>query len=378
MTVVFIDTIVDPKRPGRSGHSDIIWSLAKRLVLLDVKVVIVGPYSHQLFYHCNLTLITFQSISHPDQNGFTKINQVLRALKMLRRHSIHPDIVHTSDAFSAGVCSSRLHFPVIFTTSGNIKQRQASKFKLDFISALFYNLVSFLAVRNASMIVATSKNMAYWWTRTGARNENIQVIKLGTELVNEPNPRKVWSNTLNLLYVGRLEMENNPEHLINVIALLEKKRIDYSLTIVGDGSLRNDLERCLQAQIDNRRVQFKNTLQPTSLIAEYKKAHLLIITREAGAPPRTALEALAMGIPVLAFHGCGLEDYVINGANGYLYPEGSVSLMVEQIEWLTMNKSVYEVLSNNSRNVALVHMDWGPIAQQYLETYEFVLSRGDA
>ncbi len=376
MTIVFIDNVVNPSKPGTSGHSDIIWSIAKRLVLLDVKVIIIAPYSTKPlpFYHPNLNVVTFNSLVRPDQNGLTKIRQIMRAIKSLN-FVLHPDIVHTSDAFSAGVCSGKLHTPVVFTTSGSIKQRQASKFRLNYGSAIFYRIVSYIASRRTSAIAATSSDMKDWWIRSGAKEEKIKVIKLGTEFVHEQFHKNNLRDRLHILFVGRLVPENNPEHLVDMVNLLEKQGFAYSLTVVGDGELKEPLASGLKSAVAGGNVYFKKTMEPAELVSEYNHADVLVITREAGAPPRTALESLALGRPVLAFCGCGLEDYITDGLNGFLLPCCSMSLLVDKLIWLGTHKEEYESLSNNSRTRALADTDWDQIVLQYLNEYRRIIQK---
>jgi glycosyltransferase involved in cell wall biosynthesis len=54
-------------------------------------------------------------------------------------------------------------------------------------------------------------------------------------------------------------------------------------------------------------VHFLGTLPHDTLQTEYSKHHVLIITREAGATPRVGIEALAKGMPIVAFFGAQFD-----------------------------------------------------------------------
>ncbi len=105
MHVAFIDNVCNPDTPGEGGHSDIIWAMAEGLVDLDVRVTIVGPYRSQRypFHHPLLEVSTFPPLRDPDRNGFTRIANVVRAFYNCRKIHDRIDLIHVTEAFSAGI-----------------------------------------------------------------------------------------------------------------------------------------------------------------------------------------------------------------------------------------------------------------------------------
>ncbi len=342
MHIAFIDNVCKPDTPGQGGHSDIIWAMAQQFVNSNVSVTIIGPYRSEIypFYHSLLHVSTYKPLRNADQNGITRIISVLSALLVVKKYINSFDLIHVTDAFAAGVASSLIRKkPVVFTTSGSILQRQSSSAKLNFISAAFYYFVSYLAAQFTTAIIATSHEMKLWWIRTGSNPTKVSVIPLGSDVSPTIHNMK-HSLPFKILFVGRLAPENNPEHLIRIWQMLQSKLESYELTIVGDGPLMQKLVEMFSRIQKKEAVHFLGTLPHDTLQTEYSKHHVLVITREAGAPPRVGIEALAKGMPIVAFLGNGLEDYTSSGTD--LFVENhSLEELIEKISVLSSNPQLY-------------------------------------
>jgi glycosyltransferase involved in cell wall biosynthesis len=145
---------------------------------------------------------------------------------------------------------------------------------------------------------------------------------LRRKIVHTPNPiiqvdnhRKLGirkSTEFDILYVGRLTFQKNLPVLIRAIALTG---MNAALTIVGDGDAKSNLQQL--ASEKNIRVTF---LDPTKdLSAHYLSADIFCIPSRWEGFPNVVGEALAHGLPVVAFEGCaGMSDLIVSGVNGFL------------------------------------------------------------
>ena len=48
MKIVFLDYVLEPDQPGRTGLSDVVWDMAQGLIELGHDVQVVGPYPQHL------------------------------------------------------------------------------------------------------------------------------------------------------------------------------------------------------------------------------------------------------------------------------------------------------------------------------------------
>ena len=127
--------------------------------------------------------------------------------------------------------------------------------------------------------------------------------------VSENNTRS--STIINLLFVGRLVPYKGADMLIEAISLLEptiKKKI--ILTIVGDGSERDGLEKKVQYLNLGEIVDFTGWVKQDETLKYYSNSDIFCFPsiREFGGA--VVLEAMANGLPCIVVNNGGIGEYV--------------------------------------------------------------------
>lgn len=126
-----------------------------------------------------------------------------------------------------------------------------------------------------------------------------------------------------IVAVGRLEWAKGFDILLDALARLSPT---VHLALVGDGSLRDDLQARAVALGVSDRVRFTGFQKEPGRWVAAAKAFVLSSRYEG--LPNAALEALAQGVPVVAFDGpWGAREVVVEGVTGILArPEDPVDL----------------------------------------------------
>lgn len=102
---------------------------------------------------------------------------------------------------------------------------------------------------------------------------------------------------------------------------------DATLTVIGDGPERQELEATAERLHVASRVRFLGTLGHDQVREAMAAAHVLVapsVTAASGdreGIPNVLKEAMATGLPVLATHHGGIAELVADGVSGYLVPE---------------------------------------------------------
>lgn len=138
------------------------------------------------------------------------------------------------------------------------------------------------------------------------KNPNIHWIFSTTltkkELVTVPAAQP-WrrGEPLRLVTVGRLSKDKNVASIIRSIPLIQARIPDVSLSVVGDGEERFDLEN-LAAPLDGaERVVFHGNVSHAEVLRILSESHLFVFpTRVKEGFPKAVLEAMACGLPVIA------------------------------------------------------------------------------
>lgn len=73
--------------------------------------------------------------------------------------------------------------------------------------------------------------------------------------------------------------------------------------------------------------------------------------------PRSVLEAMAMGRPILTTDVPGCRETVINGKNGWLVEKANVEQLSERMIWFIENQSMWQQMGKNSYDMACERFD---------------------
>ena len=161
-------------------------------------------------------------------------------------------------------------------------------------------------------------------------------------------------------YIGRLAHEKRLEDLISL-----DEQDDVQLVIVGDGPVRERLERKLPNAIF---TGFKNG---QDLARMYASLDIFIHTGQHETFCQSIQEALASGVPVIAPNSGGPIDLVENGKTGYLINTGNPKEIKRVVE-LIQQSDVAELRKATRESV--VNRTWQSINQELIGHYIDLIS----
>jgi glycosyltransferase involved in cell wall biosynthesis len=140
--------------------------------------------------------------------------------------------------------------------------------------------------------------------------------------------------TFNLIAVGRIVYVKGYDLLIEALSKVKKK--NFHLTILGDKTPESpgyseSVSNLVERHGLSEKISFLGfTSNPHLYVQE---SDLLIIASRSEAFSNVAIEANAVGTPVLAFN-CpgGMAEIIVQGFNGWLVENGNVNMLAEQID----------------------------------------------
>lgn len=124
------------------------------------------------------------------------------------------------------------------------------------------------------------------------------------------------SYSYDVMYVGRLTYQKNPQRLMNVFKILKEKKPNFKAAIVGKGDLEDETKALAKEYglLDN--IEFLGFMSnPLKIMYDSK---VMVMTSRWEGTPMCALEAMALGLPIVSTAVDGLADLVENGKSGYL------------------------------------------------------------
>lgn len=201
-----------------------------------------------------------------------------------------------------------------------------------------------LVRRFDKFVVLTHEDRGYWGSLS-----NIEVI---------PNAAMNISGHYSdvtrkrLIAVGRLDYQKGFDRLIRAWGIVQQNVAfrDWQLDIFGQG----EWQEMLQRMIDERNLQ--NTLrlnQPTNSIGdEYAKSSLIVMTSHYEGFGMVLVEAMACGVPAVAFDcKCGPKDIIRHGENGLLVHDGDIEGLAAAMMKLMDDEAYRKRLSDNAKKI---------------------------
>ncbi|MEM7333422.1 MAG: glycosyltransferase family 4 protein [Chloroflexota bacterium] len=142
--------------------------------------------------------------------------------------------------------------------------------------------------------------------------------------------------------------------LITVCRLVNWKGVDgilktvqntpnCDLLVVGDGPEKENLEKLSRNLKIQNRVHFLGSLSHASVIEALKTADLFMLNSVYEGLPHVLLEALAVGLPIVATEIGGTPEVVLHGVNGRLTPINNLEKLTESTHTALKNRLTYQV-----------------------------------
>jgi glycosyltransferase involved in cell wall biosynthesis len=172
--------------------------------------------------------------------------------------------------------------------------------------------------------------------------------------------------------VGRLETVKGHMYLIDAFAHLAYSLPNTILLIIGDGSLRAELEVAVARHQLTERVRFLGIRRdvPRLLVALDLCVHPSL--REG--MPNAIMEAMAAGCPVVASDVGGIKELLIDGESGWLVPpQDSTALAAALQDALTNRAEAHRRGAAAARRV-MQYFSFDAMVQSYDELYRRLLS----
>ena len=195
---------------------------------------------------------------------------------------------------------------------------------------------------------------------------NLKVVSRGvdTKLFNiskrDKSLRSSWGATEKtkvLISVGRMAPEKNLEQVLKTYEALKHTDQEFKLVMVGDGPLKDQFQ---QRYPD---IIFPGMLSQPNLAVYYASSDLFVFPSQTETFGNVTLEALASGIPVLAFDCAAARDWVQTGINGWLVAESNPEGFAAQAVDIFNSKDALDRITQ-STSQQVVHLDWDQIAEQ--------------
>lgn len=287
-----------------------------------------------------------------------------RAMKDIRQWK--PDVIHVHFAVPAGVLGCFVSFltgvPFVLTAHlgdvpGGVPEKTDKWFKWvkPFTPPIW---------QNAARVVAVSA-----FTRELALNYYpvpIEIIPNGVAIDRyDPGPITV-NDPPRIIFAGRFVPQKNPIQLVHTLG--ELKDIPWQCAMVGDGPLKPEVEQEIIRLGLQDRIELPGWLTPAEVIDWFRISDILFMPSLSEGLPVVGVQAMAMGLAVVASKSGGFVDLVEQGKNGYLFDPADRQSYSEALRGILQDKLLLLNMEQNSRRMS-ASFDLGMVVKKYQDLF---------
>ncbi len=193
-------------------------------------------------------------------------------------------------------------------------------------------------------VILTEEDRAAW-----PELDNVEVI--GNPLSFFPEQASTCQ-AKQVIAAGRHDYIKGFDLLIEAWEGIHKAHPDWVLKIYG-GGLESQLERHKEL-IFQLGLQGSVFLEPpvTDIAAKFMESSIFVLSSRSEGYGLVVIEAMACGVPPVAFACCGPKAIIEDGVDGILVPQGDVKAFQDGINYLIEHDSVRKTMGRQAREDA--------------------------
>ncbi len=212
--------------------------------------------------------------------------------------------------------------------------------------------------KESSSVIAVSQHMREQLLKLDANSERTYHISCGTAIgaTIQANPAQAEKR---FLMVGRLTEKKAPFLAILAFSQVLSQHADARLDIIGDGPLRDTCIQLCKGLGITAQVVFHGAQAHKEVEIYLKRARCFIqhsvcaINGDHEGTPVGVLEAMGVGLPVVATRHGGIMDVIDDGKTGSLVDEFDVNGMAMAMMEYANNSELAQWIGKNARKMVL-------------------------
>jgi glycosyltransferase involved in cell wall biosynthesis len=168
--------------------------------------------------------------------------------------------------------------------------------------------------------------------------ERVFVVQNGVDLQRFCVTPLLTTKPVRILAVGSLVLVKRWDRLLWATAELRRRKLDFSVELVGDGPLCKSLEQQAHELDISNRVTFKGYADDIPVLLSH--ATFLVHTSDAEGSPNAVMEAMACGRAVVATDVGDVPSLVEDGKTGFVVSCGDDAMLIERMATLISDREL--------------------------------------
>jgi colanic acid/amylovoran biosynthesis glycosyltransferase len=294
----------------------------------------------------------------------------------------HPVLLHAHFAVDAAVAlpiHRDLRLPLVVTLHGYDATMSDEALRHTAAGRVYLRRKAQLRA-HASVFLCVADHIRRRALERGVPENKLRTLPIGVDLnLFAPDPLRSRSRDPIVLFVGRLVEKKGCAHLIRAMAAVRERHPAARLLIVGDGPLLDPLRA--QAAASTAAITFLGAQPPAVVRDLMHRAGVLAFpsivasTGDTEGLPIVLCEAQAIGLPIAAFRGPGVEEAVVGDETALLVSSGDDRALAGAISAILDNSDLAARLAAAGRFRAELHFSLATQTARLEDLYAELLAQ---
>lgn len=286
---------------------------------------------------------------------------------LIKRHQITHLLSQSSiwGGFTATLASRLFSIPHLVEIHGDVYFKYQ---KSDQWHERILAWISRYSLKRATVVRSLSESMTQALQQMGIKKNIVEIPnRVDLNRFGPPKTDYSLSNPIEIISIGRFVAQKGYEIAIQSILQLEKKR-SIRLRLIGGGKLKESLNK-LKGQ--NPNIELIDWVKQEDLIDMMRKADIYIqpsLPNLGEAMPRTILEAMAMGLPIVSSRIAAIPGVLIHEQNALMIKPGHTEELSHSLERLITDQSLRTKVGKKAFQDAREHYEWSKMFSLYRKT----------
>jgi glycosyltransferase involved in cell wall biosynthesis len=285
------------------------------------------------------------------------------------------DIIHAQDRFTANVMgrlNENYKKPLLFTPHGFMTHNRLrfNLIKSGSVEEAYYFAIDRKAITAANQVIILCEIFRPILKKLGAEDEKMTTVYTGIDFQAQeikPNTEKTV-----ITCVSRLRPRKGHKYLLEAFSLIKNQFTNVELRIVGDGEMREELEK--QA----RELQLNNVVflgRRTDIAELLSQSDIFVLPTTSDTLPISVIEAMLAGQAIITTYCGGIPEIIQDQQTGLIVNPADSKQLAEKLQQLLQDETLRRNLADNARSFAQNHLTISNMVTKIEQVYFSLLSK---
>jgi len=215
-----------------------------------------------------------------------------------------------------------------------------------------YNFIDKIILKRLSTIIAVSSYSKQLLIKHGIPEKKITVVPNAIDsssILGRDDSNARSNQVINIIAAGRFSYEKGFDYLLEAIALIKDKGLDFKLHLYGSGPEELRLRRMTEEYDIIEEVNFPGFVD--NILPILSDMDFLVLSSRSEGMPVIVLEAWSQGVGVISTSVGGVPELITSDKYGILVEPGNVKQLADKILWGIKNIGAMKELGNNGKEL---------------------------